>query len=47
MKLLAFKKRGKVNKKPKIPCYSEDCTLLRKQFTGISKLLQKDPKTDI
>ena len=47
MKLLEFKRRGKGNKKPKIPWYSEDCILLRKQFTGIFKLLQKDPKMHI
>ena len=33
-----------MNKKPKIPWYSKSCTLLRKQFTRIAKILQKDPK---
>ena len=43
-KTLTVKRRGKVNKKPKKPWYSENCALLRKQFTRIAKLLQKDPK---
>ena len=43
-KALRIKKRAKVNKKPKKSWYSENCTLLRKQFTRIAKLLQKDPK---
>ena len=34
-----------VNKKPKKPWYSENCNLLRKHFTRIAKLLQKDSKT--
>ena len=34
----------KENKKPREPWYSEKCSLLRKQFTRIAKLLQKDPK---
>ena len=42
-KTLRIKKRGKVKVKPKKLWYS-DCTLLRKQFTRITKLLQKDPK---
>ena len=29
-KALRFKKRGKVNKKPQKPWYSENCSLLRK-----------------
>ena len=36
---LRIKKRSKVNKKPKKPWYSENCTLLRKQFTRIARLL--------
>ena len=43
-KTLRIKKRGKVNKKPKKPWHSENCTLLRKQFTRVAKLLQKDSK---
>ena len=43
-KALRVKKRGKVKKKPKKPWYSENVTLLRKQFTRIAKLLQNDPK---
>ena len=43
-KTLRIKKRGKVNKKPKKPWYSKNCTLLRKQFTRIAKLLQNHPK---
>ena len=42
-KTLRIKKRVKVNTKPKKLWYSENCTLLRKQFTRIAKLLQKDP----
>ena len=42
---LRIKKRGKVNKKQKKPLYSENCTLLRKQFNRIAKVLQNDPKT--
>ena len=38
---LRIKERVKVNKKPKKPWCSENCTLLRKQFTRIAKLLQK------
>ena len=34
----------KYMKLPKKPWYSKNCTLLRKQFTRIAKLLQKDPK---
>ena len=41
---MVIKKRGKVNKKRKKPWYGENCTLFRKQFTRIAKLLQKDPK---
>ena len=33
-----------MNKEPKKPCYSENCTLLRKQFTRVATLLQKNPK---
>ena len=33
-----------MNKKRKKPWYGENCTLFRKQFTRIAKLLQKDPK---
>ena len=36
---LRIKKRSKVNKKPKKPWYSENCTILRKQFTRIARLL--------
>ena len=36
---LRIKKRSKMNKKPKKPWYSENCTLLRKQFTRIARLL--------
>ena len=42
---LRIKKRGKVNKKQNKPLYSENCTLLRKQFNRIAKVLQNDPKT--
>ena len=41
---LRIKKRSKVNKKPKKPWYSENCTLLRKEFIRSARLLQKDPK---
>ena len=42
---LRIKKRSKMNKKPKKPWYSENCTLLRKQFTellGSFKRIQKN-----
>ena len=38
-KTLRNNKRGKVNKKPRKPWYSENCSLLGKQFTRIAKLL--------
>ena len=43
-KTLRIKKRGKVNKKPKKPWHSENCTLLREEFTRVAKLLQKYSK---
>ena len=42
--IMEFKK-NKTKKKSKNTWYSENCTCLKKPFTRIAKLLQKDPKT--